>query len=32
MLTEAGRRVAEGRHRFMIRFFERFLKEVEGRL
>jgi uncharacterized protein len=32
MLTKAGRRVAEGRHRFMIRFFERFLKEVEGRL
>lgn len=32
MLTDAGRRMAEGRHRFMTRFFERFLKEIEGRL
>lgn len=32
MLTDAGRRVAEGRHRFMTRFFERFLKEIEGQL
>lgn len=30
MLTEAGRRVAEERHRFMTCFFERFLDEVEG--
>ena len=32
MLTEAGRRVAKGRHRFMTLFFERFLEEVEGHL
>ena len=32
MLTETGRRVAEGRHRFMVQFFERFLAEIEGRL
>ena len=32
MLTDAGRRVAEERHRFMVRFFERFLEEVEGHL
>jgi len=32
MLTEAGRRMAEGRHRFMAQFFERFLEEIEGRL
>ena len=32
MLTEAGRRVAEGRHGFMTLFFERFLEEVEGHL
>jgi len=32
MLTETGRRVAEGRHRFMVQFFERFLDEIEGRL
>ena len=32
MLTDAGRRVAEGRHHFMTRFFERFLKEIEGQL
>lgn len=31
MLTEAGRRVAEGRHRFMARFFDRLLDEIEGR-
>lgn len=30
MLTDAGRRVAEGRHDFMVRFFERFLEEIEG--
>ena len=32
MLTETGRRAAEGRHRFMVQFFERFLDEIEGRL
>ena len=31
MLTAAGRRMAERRHRFMVRFFDRFLDEVEGR-
>ncbi len=30
MLTTEGRRLAEGRHTFMERFFERFLKEVNG--
>jgi uncharacterized protein len=30
MLTDTGRRVAEGRHCFMVQFFERFLEEVEG--
>jgi len=32
MLTETGRRVAEGRHHFMVQFFQRFLAEVDGRL
>lgn len=32
MLTDAGRRVAEGRHRFMACFFERFLQEIQGQL
>jgi uncharacterized protein len=32
MLTAAGRRVAEERHRFMTQFFERFLDEIAGRL
>ena len=32
MLTDAGRRVAEGRHRFMTRFFDRFRQEVDGHL
>ena len=32
MLTATGRRVAEGRHRFMVQFFDRFLEEIEGRL
>jgi len=32
MLTATGRRVAKGRHRFMVQFFERFLEEIEGRL
>ena len=31
MLTNAGRRVAAERHHFMVRFFERFLEEIEGR-
>ncbi|WP_319524155.1 HD domain-containing protein [uncultured Desulfosarcina sp.] len=30
ILTPAGRRLAEERHRFMAGFFERFLKEYEG--
>ena len=30
MLTAEGRRLAEERHRFMERFFERFLEEYEG--
>jgi uncharacterized protein len=30
MLTATGRRVAEGRHRFMVQFFERLLGEIEG--
>jgi uncharacterized protein len=30
MLTAAGRRLAEERHRFMARFFDRFLEEYEG--
>ena len=32
MLTATGRRVAEGRHHFMVQFFDRFLDEIEGRL
>ena len=32
MLTATGRRVADGRHRFMVQFFDRFLEEIEGRL
>ncbi len=32
MLTTEGRRIAEQRHTFMMAFFERFLKEYEGRL
>ncbi|MBN2125674.1 MAG: phosphohydrolase, partial [Deltaproteobacteria bacterium] len=31
MLTREGKRMAEGRHAFMERFFERFLDEYEGR-
>jgi uncharacterized protein len=31
MLTAEGRRLAEARHAFMTRFFERFLEEMEGR-
>jgi uncharacterized protein len=31
MLTPSGRAMAEGRHRFMIRFFDRLEKEVEGK-
>jgi uncharacterized protein len=30
MLTEEGKRLAQGRHAFMVAFFERFLKEIEG--
>ncbi len=30
MLTRAGRRLAEGRHRFMEEFFERLTKELKG--
>ena len=30
MLTEAGKRLAAGRHAFMVSFFERFLQEHEG--
>jgi len=32
MLTEEGKRMAQGRHAFMVAFFERFLKEHEGEL
>ena len=32
MLTREGRRMAHGRHRFMVRFFERFWAEVEGKV
>jgi len=32
MLTEEGRRIAEERHKFMIDYFERLNKEVEGEL
>lgn len=32
MLTNEGRRMAEERHRFMVSFFERFVKEHEGSL
>jgi uncharacterized protein len=31
MLTEAGRVLAQGRHQFMVTFFERFLAEYEGK-
>ena len=32
MLTPAGRRMAEERHRFMVAFFDRLHEEVEGRV
>ncbi len=32
MLTEEGRRIAEERHKFMLDYFERLNKEVEGEL
>jgi uncharacterized protein len=32
MLTAEGRRIAEGRHEFMVHFFERMNKEVDGEL
>lgn len=31
MMTEQGRRIAQGRHDFMVTFFERFLNEHAGR-
>lgn len=31
MMTEQGRRIAQGRHAFMVTFFERFLNEHAGR-
>ncbi len=30
ILTATGRRLADERHRFMVRFFDRFLEEVDG--
>ncbi len=30
LLTPSGRKLAEGRHRFMVRFFERLDAEVKG--
>jgi len=30
MLTKEGRRIAEARHKFMVKFFDRLNKEVEG--
>ena len=30
MLTQEGKRIAEQRHRFMVEFFERLNKEVDG--
>jgi uncharacterized protein len=32
MITEEGKRIAEERHRFMVEFFERMNKEVDGTL
>ncbi|MEE4608536.1 MAG: HD domain-containing protein [Desulfobacteraceae bacterium] len=32
MLTAEGRRLAEARHAFMTRFFERFLQEIDGQV
>lgn len=32
MLTDEGRRIAEGRHEFMVAFFERLNKEVDGEI
>lgn len=32
MLTAPGKKMAKSRHEFMVKFFERFLKEVEGKL
>jgi uncharacterized protein len=31
MLTDAGKNIAEERHRFMETFFKRFLTEYEGK-
>ena len=32
MFTEEGKRIAEGRHKFMVDFFNRLNKEVDGEL
>jgi len=32
MFTKEGKRIAEERHRFMVEFFKRLDKEVEGKL
>jgi len=32
MLTKPGKKIAKSRHDFMVKFFNRFLKEVEGKL
>jgi HD superfamily phosphodiesterase len=32
MLTKPGKEMAKERHTFMVKFFNRFLKEVEGKL
>lgn len=32
MLTKEGKKIAQGRHEFMVKFFNRFLKEVEGEI
>jgi len=32
MITKPGKKIAKSRHDFMVKFFDRFLKEVEGKL
>jgi uncharacterized protein len=32
LFTKEGKRIAEGRHRFMVEFFKRLNKEIEGKL
>ena len=32
LLTIEGRRIAEGRHKFMVEFFERINREVDGEI